>query len=705
MADPSAGELWRSGEQLRVQELPFRLLVLLAERSGEVVSREELQSALWPGVEYGEFEHGLNTAVKKVRQALGDSAESPRFIETIPRRGYRFIAPVESRPAESRPAEVAAQPEPRGRVKWPQLGIAGAVVAGVALCGWWFVRPAAGLSLPKLSPPAPLTALAGIETHPNLSPDGRCVAFSWNGQDPSNFDIYVKPVDGEELRRLTSDMGADYGPVWSPDGHRIAFGRAQGNRHAVYVTPVAGGAEVKIAETPELTMTLDWIPIAAWSPDGKWLAISDAGDNEGKSLYLVSPATGERRRVTSQSGRGGGDAAPAFSPDGRWLAYLRFVSVSRTELMVVPLESGYKPSGPPAALEVGRDGTAYSFAWLADSRRMLVAKPWRYGASANRGLWLADARGRLPSVQIEAAPPGTTGVTVLTAGDVAYSTLAQDMNIWRVRLDGEHKAVGEAERLIASTMDDIVPKFSPDGRQIVYTSKRSGSEEVWVCRSDGSGPVQLTKMGYAGSPSWNPDGTRIVFDSMKEGQYEVYTMAASGGEPRRLTNHPGIDGVASYSASGKHIYWMSNRSGMNQVWRMREDGSEAVQVTRDDGYLPRESMDGKWLFYNRERTLRRRAVDSGDDVEVSPSVDGFLNFTLTRDSVYFVSLPGGGADKAIERWDSSSGERQRVVLLRRGVGGTAPREQGLSLSPDGKTLVWAQSDVVSGDLMIMRALR
>ena len=187
------------------------------------------------------------------------------------------------------------------------------------------------------------------------------------------------------------------------------------------------------------------------------------------------------------------------------------------------------------------------------------------------------------------------------------------MNIWRVPLDGAHRVAGPPHQLIASTLDEIVPKFSPDGKQLVFISRRSGSEEVWSSLRDGSNPVQLTNMGHAGSPSWSPDGTHIVFDSAKEGQYEIYSVLATGGTVRRLTNHPAPDGVASYSRDGQFVYFMSARSGSEQVWRMRADGSEQTQFTRNGGYLARPSFDGKDIYYFKHKHLWRTPVTGGGE--------------------------------------------------------------------------------------------
>src|ERR1017187_1165552 len=210
-ADPASGELWKDGRRIHLQEQPFRVLVLLLERARTVVTREELHKAIWPSDTFVEFDQGLNTAIKKLRQALGDSADNPRFIETLPRKGYRFIGPVTS---EQPVAPVARRPSPRWLLA--ALGVAAAVMAV------WLLptRPA-----PTLPSPVPLATYPGVKTEPSFSPDGRYVAFTWNGENEDNFDIYVKQTGVEKPLRLTADPARDFGPAWSPDGRLIAFGR------------------------------------------------------------------------------------------------------------------------------------------------------------------------------------------------------------------------------------------------------------------------------------------------------------------------------------------------------------------------------------------------------------------------------------------------------------------------------------------------
>lgn len=215
--DATAGELRKESRPVKLQEQPFQLLLLLVQRAGEVVTREELQRSVWPADTFVDFDHGVNTAVKKIRQALGDSAQNPRFVETLPRKGYRFIAPV------SRPEAVAVPavlPSPPVRWQVPAIGVAALVLAG----GLWYAMRSKPVPVAEIAGvPAPFSSEPGLETDANFSPDGRRVAYSWNGPGRDNFDIYVKETGVETPVRLTSDPGRDYGPAFSPDGSGSRF--------------------------------------------------------------------------------------------------------------------------------------------------------------------------------------------------------------------------------------------------------------------------------------------------------------------------------------------------------------------------------------------------------------------------------------------------------------------------------------------------
>ena len=218
--DLKARELRKRGVRLKLQQQPFQVLAMLLERPGEAVTREQLRSELWSDDTYVLFDKNLSTAVQKIRQALGDSSTSPQYVETIPRVGYRFIAPVD-------PCETSAVPETpghfRSKVAWGVAGLTALLLLGASLA-WQ----------PRLTPPArdfpqetPLTAYPGQEIDPAFSPDGSQVAFAWNGAEDGDFDLYLRTLGPGDPVRLTEDPKDDTDPAWSPDGRFIAFIRRE----------------------------------------------------------------------------------------------------------------------------------------------------------------------------------------------------------------------------------------------------------------------------------------------------------------------------------------------------------------------------------------------------------------------------------------------------------------------------------------------
>lgn len=261
------GQLLKHGVRIRLQEQPLTLLTCLLQNPGTVVPREELSRRIWADGTFVDYEHGLNATVTRLRQALGDTAEAPRYVETIPRRGYRFIAPVTfvgspkldgSRPTQ---LETPAVRKPR-RLRVAMTACGACLVAALA-AGLWLRSPWEGRAV-QLTP-FPLTAAPGFEYQPDFSPDGAQVVYSWAESKSNANHIFVKLIGSGKPLELTSGPGADFVPAWSPDGRTIAFVRVLDQRTAIYVVPPLGGAERKVADVRFAGGKL------SWSPDGRFL--------------------------------------------------------------------------------------------------------------------------------------------------------------------------------------------------------------------------------------------------------------------------------------------------------------------------------------------------------------------------------------------------------------------------------------------------
>ena len=234
------GELRQRGQKVKLQEQPFQVLAALLERPGEVVTREELRSKLWPADTFVDFDHSLNAAIKRLRDALGESAETPIFVETVARRGYRFIGNVE-KPRQA----PSARPTPWQRLPTTRNAVIGGLMACALVLS--FLSTAIRVRSKAVQPAVtPAVTNVGEKYTPSLSPDGQRLAFVWNGGAGPHFNLYVKVVGTEESLRLTKQASLDFNPVWSPDGRYIAFCRILKGATGIYIIPALGGAERRV---------------------------------------------------------------------------------------------------------------------------------------------------------------------------------------------------------------------------------------------------------------------------------------------------------------------------------------------------------------------------------------------------------------------------------------------------------------------------
>jgi len=697
----ATGELRKHGVKLKLQDQPAQILALLLEHPGEVVTREEIRKRLWPEQTYVDFDNAINSAIRKLRDVLGDSSENPRFLETRPRRGYRFIAPVSlagmAPEIQLEPAAPLGMDSKRHRLKlWALTSVAISLVLLVATA-LWLLRlrsnpPAIALSV------LPLNSSLGSETHPSFSPDGNQIAFTWDGPRQDNFDIYVQLIGGGEPLRLTSDPAIDISPAWSPDGRRIAFVRPLSEEtSAVMVVPALGGVETKLTEIPNYdrhtVAPLAPPRLLAWSPDGEWLVIADskvAGGGTGLVAYSIR--TGDRRRLTETHPQYG-DANPAFSPDGRMLAFNRRSTIDVSDLYVLAIDANLGPAGEPKRITFDNRWTEQP-AWSSDGRTLIFAS----NRSGTSSLWRVPIDANGPAEPVPFAGDGVSFPAVSKQGQrLAYTRSVSDSNIWQVNVRAPGEPAPRPARVIASTSIDDSPDFSRDGRRVAFSSSRSGAREIWVAASDGSHPVQMTNFGrHSGTPRWSPDGVHILFDSNVSGLIQIYVVSAEGGRPRLVTSGASENYIPSWSHDGHWIYFCSTRTGRPEIWKSLPGGENPQQMTRNGGRTAFESWDGRWLYYRRLELVGpiwRMAVEGGAEEPISSTSVIGRNFTISGSGIYF-RRPGNPASTIdVYRFETGTTE----TLFEQPV----KTSLGLAVSPDDKRILYSQIDYAGTDIMVV----
>jgi Tol biopolymer transport system component/DNA-binding winged helix-turn-helix (wHTH) protein len=690
--------LRKHGVRVKLQAQPFQLLAALLEVPGTAVTREELRRRVWPQDTFVDFEHGLNAAVTRLRQALRDPAENARYIQTVPKYGYRFCGELEGQPgAPERAAPGVPSIALRSRaVLWPALLLLAIAAAIFTLSR----RPDRAVAW-EGERTVPLTAFPGYEGHPALSPNGTQVAFTWNGDKQDNFDIYVMRIGSDSPVRLTSDPAEDIRPAWSPDGQTIAFlRRLRGDRGELRLVHASGGSEQRIGElrNMDFRLSLGRFAFVSWSPDGRWIATSHRGPNDRcERIYLFS-RTGEARPLTSPAVSGlAGDQMPAFSPDGKALAVTRLTGFSTMNIYILPLGADYYPGGETRSIR-GYGRTSFNPVWLPGGRLLYVDESgesaYRLAVSSASGAETVGASLR----GIEKAPDMTFG-----GGNLVYSKVRSDTNVWRATLAPGREMPSISEPFISSTRTDRQPKYSPDGERIAFVSSRSGSPEIWVSKRDGSSAVRITHFGgpLIAFPDWSPDGHSIVFHSRPEGPADLFVVPAAGGLAKRLTTEPGDDTAPSYSHDGRWIFFTSTRSGQTEIWKMPAGGGEALQLTKSGGYRPFESREGQTVFYFALDNTAIWSVPANGGrsaMVVEVTQDYPSGFAVTEEGVYYAA--SGPSGEHLVRFFSLSTAESRAVAL-------APRPFGfgLTVSPDSKYLLFDQQDERGSDLMLVENFR
>lgn len=685
--------LVRGEEVIALPGKAIDMLIALVERRGAVVTKDELLTRLWPDSVVEEA--NLTVNMSALRKALGESAGDHRYIATVAGVGYKFVAtvteivpPADSGTAEISPVVSGTSPAPTPRrplrpLRWAAVVLL--IVAGVASFQYFSARSETVSSRRVV----PLISLPGMKALPSFSPDGHQMAFVWYGNQSDNADIYVRQIETEGLLRLTTHAGSDLAPSWSPDGRYIAFLRLDAGVGGLYVVPALGGSERKVASIHPGK----FLETIAWSRDGQHIAVSDLAETGARAIYLIDVASGRRRPATPAPAATWKDTSPAFSPDGKQLAFIRGTDQFVGDIVIASVSGG-----EPTRVTFDNRFVA-GFAWTPDGREIVFSS----NRAGLQSLWRVSLPGGTP----EPLPTGVDDAMfpALSANGrhLAYARWKSDSNIWRVPGPAAPDVDAAPLRLIASSRDDALPHISPDGERVVFLSTRTGSDEIWVSARDGTNAVQLTSFRGAsgGTPRWSPDGRAIVFDWRRDGHADIFTLIVDGGALRRLTTEPSNDVVPSWSRDGRWVYFASDRNGGSQVWKVPSQGGDAVPVTKRGGFEAHETPDGSSLYYQKAGAIWRVPVRGGEETRVVEGVDwGF--WATTRDGICYLNRRGTPHD-AIECLDAATNKTWIVMSVEKGL--SIPGPPGFAVSPDERWILFKRADHADHDIMLVENYR
>jgi Tol biopolymer transport system component/DNA-binding winged helix-turn-helix (wHTH) protein len=501
-ADLRAGELRRNGSKIRLQDQPFQVLAFLLEHPGQLVTREELHSRLWPADTFVDFDHGLNAAIKRLRDALGDSAENPRFVETLARRGYRFLAPINQAPQTQAPQASGSRPRSGRRWFFP-LGVAALLLTGIG-AGWHAGhRSAASMRITERrltgNPENDAVLSAAI------SPDGKYLAFA------DQAGLFLRVVEtGETHPVALSDSPKPSYVSWFPDGSHVLVTRtlSPSEKSSLWNASVFGGSPLKLADNGDRGVV---------SPDGLKIVFL-RGEYGREEIWQMQSDGQQARKILGEPGDN--FESVVWSPDGRHIAFVRTIFIHGWE-------------EPEASLGIS-DPVAGKTNYILSSSRL-------HGAL----VWALDGR------------------LIYSLGEPAPNQ--NDSNLWAIKVNasGDH-TWGPPERLTNGPDAKMSASISADGKRLLFLRK-AGAPEVYVAEINANGalaaPRRLSQDERRNLPyAWTPDGKSVIFTSDRDGAFHIFKQSVDQPAPDLILGGSKSVQLARLNPDGSEILYLLNPS-------------------------------------------------------------------------------------------------------------------------------------------------
>ena len=684
--DVRAGELRRRGLRVKLGGQPFDVLMALLEKPGQVVTREELHDKLWSQDTFVDFEHGLNKAINKVREALGDDADNPRFIETLPRRGYRFLAPLmhPGQPAaavvtatthdEQAAAPLHGSPVDHLAKPWPVILLRAVtativVIAVLVLVASWRWRAQSREQL-KVLRFSQLTNDGLLKSGP-MATDGVRIYFTETlpGQLRSIAQV---PTTGGEVVHLPNPLRLPRVLDLSRDGSELLLGNPEdtgvgedSTADSLWVQPVTGGSPRRVGSV--------LVNDAAWGAQSATVVYGD-----GDSVFLINQDGTGSHQLLSQPGS---PHSFSFSPNGQVLRFSRHaVSGSSRSIMETSTHrTDLHELFPGCCGKWTPDGRYFVFQSDQDGRTDLWAVPesgFRGKNAGSRPMQLTAG-----PLEFEAPVSSKNGKQIFAIGSLGRTEIV------RYDLRNHHFV----PYLPGTSADGLT--FSEDGQWVAYASYPDGI--LWRSRVDGSERVQLTFPPMRVLlPHWSPDGQQLLFSARNPGQpWSVFILSSKGGTPKQVVSDPEDRVDANWSPDGNSVVFGSFNVPNNPIWIADIRTGQVSTLPGSVGlFSPRWSPDGRYICAIHSGRPFRLMLFTLATQQWTQLINSDVGYpTWSRDASYIYFQSGDPADwsETINRIRLVDLKKEKIMGLKdlsHSIGASSGVEW-FGLAPDGSPLV------------------
>lgn len=668
-ADLEAGELTKNGDKVKLSGQPFQVLAVLLERPGRVVGREELQKRLWPDT-FVDADHNLNTAINKIREVLGDSSSNPRFVETLPRRGYRFIAPIEEAGDERHAPlaeEIRSEVRPPSAQKrfppWAYLGVAITIIS--TLTSYFVYRADHAAKSNENRILTRVTFATGLQIGATWSPDGRFIAYACN--QGGKFDIWVQQLGGGDPVQVTHQSGNNWQPDWSPDGKLLVY-RSEEGGGGLFVIPAIGGEgrERRIS-------SFGYDP--QWSPDGSRILFQASGFATTNNFYIVGLDGGLPQPVLGEfiAGHAPNVASAAWYPDGKRISLSLWNTTPIPEFWTIPIGNaqGVKTElDPPvvAKLEeisanyaIGVELIDFKFRWSSTADAIYFERTLR----GVKNLWKIKIEGSaLRGTAIERLTTGAGADTELALSPdgtrIAFTSETVHMAAWLFPFDAvSGRLAGSGQVLPAPGSTTTGHVISKDGSKVALQTERNGRSELWEeSLTDPRLAPVLAADQEPRSAVWSPDGKQLAYcrDAPKMNESQISIWSSETHNERLLTRPSAIWKLpCDWSPDGRELLIVrgAENNSRAEIWSLpvsdwREDRERKIAGEPDyDLWQPHFSPDGRWIVFERvkagDSALYVIPAEGGQWVPIPPRGhwDDKPRWSPDGKTIYYVSETHG----------------------------------------------------------------